>query len=59
MTSLIRHSCFLTVMILALAGRPALAEDTIKIGYVEALSGPFASAGDEALKIFGYILEKD
>jgi branched-chain amino acid transport system substrate-binding protein len=58
MTSLTRHGCFLIVMMLALAGRPALAEDTIKIGYVEALSGPFASAGDEALKIFGYILEK-
>jgi hypothetical protein len=34
------------------------AKDTIKLGYLEALSGPFASAGDEALKIFGYVLDK-
>src|ERR1700733_9002762 len=59
MTSMARAGCFVIVMMLiTLASRPALAEDTIKIGYVEALSGPFASAGDEALKIFGYVLEK-
>ena len=56
MTSLTRHGCFLIVMMLALAGRPALAEDTIKIGYVDPLSGPFAVAGNEFLKVFGYIL---
>jgi branched-chain amino acid transport system substrate-binding protein len=59
MASLIRRICFTTVALsLALAVRPAVADDTIKLGYVEALSGPFASAGDEALKIFGYILDK-
>jgi branched-chain amino acid transport system substrate-binding protein len=37
---------------------PAAAEDTIKLGYIEAFSGPFASVGDVALKTFGYILDK-
>ena len=39
-------------------GRPALAEDTIKVGYVDPFSGPFASGGDEFLKVFAYILDK-
>jgi branched-chain amino acid transport system substrate-binding protein len=43
---------------LALAGRSAVAEDTIKIGYVDPFSGPFASGGDEFLKVFAYILQK-
>jgi branched-chain amino acid transport system substrate-binding protein len=38
--------------------RPAAAQDTIKIGYVDPFSGPFASGGDEFLKVFGYILAK-
>ncbi len=39
-----------------LAGPPAWAADTIKIGYVDPLSGPFASAGDQFLKVFNYII---
>jgi branched-chain amino acid transport system substrate-binding protein len=42
----------------ALIGRPAVAEDTIKIGYIEALSGPFAPGGDAALKGFQYMLNR-
>jgi branched-chain amino acid transport system substrate-binding protein len=42
---------------IALAG-PAAAEDTIKIGYIEALSGPFAAGGDEGLKMFGFFIDK-
>src|SRR3984885_9034308 len=59
MATLIRRLCLGIIMIsLGLPSRPASAQDTIKLGYLEALSGPFASAGDEALKIFGYVLEK-
>jgi branched-chain amino acid transport system substrate-binding protein len=36
----------------ALCGRPASAADTIKFAYVDPLSGPFASAGDEYLKVY-------
>ena len=35
-----------------------MAQDTIKIGYVDPFSGPFASGGDEFLKVFAYILAK-
>ena len=59
MTVLIRRLCCALFMVaLAMAGRPALAEDTIKVAYIDPFSGPFASGGDEFLKIFGYILEK-
>jgi branched-chain amino acid transport system substrate-binding protein len=59
MTSLIRRCCCVFVAIsLAAIFRPALAQDTIKIAYVDPLSGPFASGGDEFLKVFGYILAK-
>jgi branched-chain amino acid transport system substrate-binding protein len=44
-------------LLLAATVRPAHADDTIKLGYLEALSGPFASAGDEALKLFHYVLD--
>jgi len=37
--------------------RPAAAADTIKIGYVDPLSGPFASSGDQYLKVFNYIID--
>lgn len=59
MTSLNRRFSFLTTMVmLGLLGRPALADGTIKVAYVDPLSGPFASGGDEFLKVFGYILQK-
>src|ERR1700761_6588090 len=32
------------------------ADDTIKIGYVDPLSGPFAATGSNFLKVFNYIL---
>jgi len=38
--------------------RPAVADDTIKIAYIDPFSGPFASGGDEFLKVFAYILQK-
>jgi branched-chain amino acid transport system substrate-binding protein len=59
MTSLIRRICFAVVaLLLGAAVRPALAQDTIKVGYVDPFSGPFASGGDEFLKVFAYILAK-
>ncbi len=36
---------------------PVRADDTIKIGYVDPFSGPFAAAGDQFLKVFAYILD--
>ncbi len=38
--------------------RPARAEETIKIGYVDPLSGTFAQSGDQFLKVFHYVLDK-
>src|SRR6202167_2875838 len=57
MTSAFRSLCFALVAIAAGIGvRPAAAQDTIKIGYADPFSGPFASGGDEFLKVFAYIL---
>src|ERR1700744_5597505 len=39
-------------------GRPAVAEDTIKIAYTDPFSGPFASGGDEFLKAFQFIIAR-
>jgi len=36
----------------------AAAEDTIKIGYVDPLSGTFAQQGDASLKHFAYLLDR-
>ena len=59
MTSLFRSLCFVLVAIAAaIVARPAVAQDTIKIGYVDPFSGPFASGGDEFLKVFAYIVAK-
>jgi branched-chain amino acid transport system substrate-binding protein len=59
MTSLIRRLGFVCLAVaIAFIGHPVHAEDTIKVGYVDPFSGPFASGGDEFLKVFGYILAK-
>jgi branched-chain amino acid transport system substrate-binding protein len=59
MMAIIRSLCLVTLLLSsALTGRPAAAQETIKLGYIEAFSGPFASVGDVALKTFGYILDK-
>ena len=54
------HRVFGAVIMFALlfSGRPAMAEDTIKIGYVDPFSGPFASGGDEFLKIFKVLFQR-
>src|ERR1700712_3296074 len=59
MTSRIRRLCFAIVTAsLVLAGHTAVADDTIKVAYIDPFSGPFASGGDEFLKVFAYILQK-
>jgi branched-chain amino acid transport system substrate-binding protein len=59
MTSSLRRLCLAFVALsLAVAVGPARAADTIKIGYVDPFSGPFASGGDEFLKVFAFILER-
>jgi branched-chain amino acid transport system substrate-binding protein len=45
-------------MAATIIARPAVAQDTIKIGYIDPFSGPFASGGDEFLKVFAYIVTK-
>jgi len=44
--------------ITAFCAQPAAAEDTIKIAYVDPFSGPFASGGDEFLKIFKVLFDR-
>jgi branched-chain amino acid transport system substrate-binding protein len=59
MTSLVRRLCFAFIALSAcFAARPVLAQDTIKVAYIDPFSGPFASGGDEFLKVFSYILAK-
>ncbi len=59
MTSPFRKLCFvLFAMAVTIIARPAVAQDTIKIGYIDPFSGPFASGGDEFLKVFAYIVTK-
>src|ERR1700722_16503551 len=41
-----------------LCSRPGLAAETIKIAYVDPFSGPFASGGDEFLKIFKVLFDR-
>lgn len=43
---------------LLFTGRPVAAQDTIKIGYVDPFSGPFASGGDEFLKVFKVLFDR-
>src|SRR6516164_1266272 len=43
---------------LLLNPRPTLAEETIKLAYTDPFSGPFASGGDEFLKIFQFIIAR-
>lgn len=59
MTSLIRRLCFAVIALaVGFAARPVLAQETIKVAYIDPFSGPFASGGDEFLKVFSYILAK-
>src|SRR6201991_3286757 len=46
------------VFVNLLSTRPVLAEETIKLAYTDPFSGPFASGGDEFLKIFQFIIAR-
>src|ERR1700712_1484677 len=48
----------IALLALLFTGRPVAAQDTIKIGYIDPFSGPFASGGDEFLKIFKVIIAR-
>lgn len=57
---LVRRAVAAVGMVAALAV-PAIgfaADDTIKIGYIDPLSGPFANVGDAGLKHFKYLAER-
>jgi branched-chain amino acid transport system substrate-binding protein len=47
----------LLAMALTLA-RPAMADETIKIGYIDPLSGAFAQQGDASLQHLAYLLDR-
>ncbi|WP_158928398.1 ABC transporter substrate-binding protein, partial [Acidisphaera sp. S103] len=56
---MIRRLCFAFIALATgFATRPVLAQETIKVAYIDPFSGPFASGGDEFLKVFAYILDK-
>src|SRR6202042_3282975 len=50
--------CSFAILGLLIAGRPVLAEETIKLAYTDPFSGPLASGGDEFLKNFQYIIAR-
>ena len=56
----LRHGflTLLAVLALVMPAQSASASDTIKIAYVDPFSGPFASGGDEFLKIFKVLFER-
>ncbi len=55
----LRLLCYAVVLTgLLVSGRPGFAEDTIKIAYTDPFSGPFASGGDEFLKVFQFIIAR-
>jgi branched-chain amino acid transport system substrate-binding protein len=43
--------------LLAVAPRATAAEDTIKIGYIDPFSGPFAQSGDQFLQVMQFIID--
>src|ERR1700742_727829 len=59
MSSGLRLVCYsFAILGLLIFGRPAAAEETIKIAYTDPFSGPFASGGDEFLKVFQFIFAR-
>lgn len=55
-----RRTCFALLasfVLLTMIASPGLAEDTIKIAFIDPLSGPFAGVGDAAYKNFQYNVE--
>ena len=55
--TIVKH-LFAVATLLAGLAMPAAAEDTIKIGYVDPLSGTFAQQGDASLKHFAFLFDR-
>lgn len=49
--------CGAALGLLAVAPRALAADDTIKIGYIDPFSGPFAQSGDQFLQVLHYIVD--
>ena len=58
MSNIRRGIAAVVLVIAAACSGPAFAADTIKIAYVDPLSGPFAHAGDQFLKVYNYVFDK-
>jgi branched-chain amino acid transport system substrate-binding protein len=59
MRRMLRRALAMAACAMALYALPAAAaDDTIKIGYVDPLSGAFAQQGDASLKHFAYLLDR-
>src|SRR5882757_4423383 len=57
--SCLRLLCYsFAILSVLCCGRPAAAEETIKLAYTDPFSGPFASGGDEFLKNFQFIIAR-
>jgi branched-chain amino acid transport system substrate-binding protein len=56
--SMRRIVAILTLAMTVFCARPGLAADTIKIAYIDPFSGPFASGGDEFLKVFKVLFDR-
>ena len=52
-----RRLAWAVAVSLGLAAAPAVAQNTIKIGYTEALSGTFAQIGDQGLKTIQFVID--
>src|ERR1700761_6336227 len=59
MSSCLRLLCYsFAILSVLCCGRAAAAEETIKLAYTDPFSGPFASGGDEFLKVFQFIIAR-
>jgi branched-chain amino acid transport system substrate-binding protein len=55
MRRLVANAIFAAALLVARSG---FAQDTIKIGYIDPLSGAFAQQGDASLRHFAYLLDR-
>ena len=53
-----KYAGLAAVMFSFMAPVAAVAQETIKVAYIDPLSGPFASGGDEFLKVFNVIIAR-
>ena len=54
----LRLLCYSFAILGLFVNRPVAAEETIKLAYTDPFSGPFASGGDEFLKVFQFIIAR-